>query len=123
MSGVARRNWAGNVHYAARAFHEPTTLDELRRLVAGSDRLRAVGSGHSFTPVCASEDTLVSLAYMRNVLSLDADERVTPELAANAWTAVASAGDRIDASAPPRATHPACAASVCRAHAISPWEQ
>ncbi|MEU5941743.1 D-arabinono-1,4-lactone oxidase [Micromonospora sp. NPDC047548] len=49
MTAGAWRNWAGNVTYAARRFHRPSSLDELRRLVAGAGRVRALGTGHSFT--------------------------------------------------------------------------
>ncbi|MCZ7379078.1 FAD-binding protein [Micromonospora sp. WMMC250] len=68
---VPRRNWAGNVRYAARAFHRPTTTDELRRLVAGSTRLRAVGSGHSFNRFGDTDGDLVSLAGLPQTVEVD----------------------------------------------------
>ncbi|MFI6233913.1 FAD-binding protein [Micromonospora sp. NPDC050784] len=68
---VPRRNWAGNVRYAAKAFHRPTSVDELRRLVAGSSRIRAVGSGHSFNRLGDTDGDLVSLAGLPPVVELD----------------------------------------------------
>lgn len=68
---VPRRNWAGNVRYAARAFHRPTSVDELRRLVAGSNRIRAVGSGHSFNRFGDTDGDLVTLAGLPPVVDLD----------------------------------------------------
>ncbi|RKN51034.1 FAD-binding protein [Micromonospora endolithica] len=68
-----RRNWAGNVHYAARRFHQPASFDELRRLVAGSDRLRVVGSGHSFNRLGDTTGDLVSLAGLPTAIALDRD--------------------------------------------------
>ncbi|MGW3787692.1 FAD-binding protein [Micromonospora chokoriensis] len=68
---VPRRNWAGNVRYAARGFHRPTTTDELRRLVAGSTRLRAVGSGHSFNHFGDTGGDLVSLAGLPQTVEVD----------------------------------------------------
>ncbi|MGW4678519.1 FAD-binding protein [Micromonospora taraxaci] len=68
---VPRRNWAGNVRYAARAFHRPTSTDELRRLVAGSTRLRAVGSGHSFNRFGDTDGDLVSLAGLPQTVEVD----------------------------------------------------
>ncbi|WFF00829.1 FAD-binding protein [Micromonospora sp. WMMD964] len=68
---VPRRNWAGNVRYAARAFHRPTSIDELRRLVAGSTRLRAVGSGHSFNRFGDTDGDLVSLAGLPQTVEVD----------------------------------------------------
>ncbi|MDG4783086.1 FAD-binding protein [Micromonospora sp. WMMD961] len=68
---VPRRNWAGNVRYAARAFHRPTSTDELRRLVAASPRLRAVGSGHSFNRFGDTDGDLVSLAGLPTAVEVD----------------------------------------------------
>ncbi|MFJ6199318.1 FAD-binding protein [Micromonospora sp. NPDC092111] len=81
MTAVARRNWAGNVRYAARAFYRPTSVDELRRLVAGSDRLRAVGSGHSFNRLGDTTGDLVSLAGLPPTVEIDR-ERGTVTVAA-----------------------------------------
>ncbi|WP_233583760.1 FAD-binding protein [Micromonospora sp. CV4] len=75
---VPRRNWAGNVRYAARAFHRPTGMDELRRLVAGSSRIRAVGTGHSFNRFGDTDGDLVSLAGLPAAIDVDAERsRVT----------------------------------------------
>ncbi|MET8251834.1 FAD-binding protein [Micromonospora sp. NPDC005197] len=70
-SDVPRRNWAGNVRYAAREFHSPTTVDEVRRLVAGSSRIRAVGTGHSFNRLGDTEGDLVSLAGLPPTVEVD----------------------------------------------------
>ncbi len=67
----AGRNWAGNVRYAARRRHTPSTVDELRRLVAGSDRIRAVGTGHSFNRLGDTTGDLVSLAGLLPTVELD----------------------------------------------------
>ncbi|MGA4729837.1 FAD-binding protein [Micromonospora taraxaci] len=72
---VPRRNWAGNVRYAARAFHRPASTDELRRLVAGSTRLRAVGSGHSFNRFGDTDGDLVSLAGLPQTVEVDHERR------------------------------------------------
>ncbi|MFI7607879.1 FAD-binding protein [Micromonospora sp. NPDC049366] len=70
---VPRRNWAGNVRYAAQRHHRPTDVDELRRIVAGSRRLRAVGTGHSFNRLGDSTGDLVSLAGLPPEVTLDRD--------------------------------------------------
>jgi xylitol oxidase len=33
-------NWAGNVVFAARRYHRPASVPELREIVAGADRAR-----------------------------------------------------------------------------------
>ncbi|WP_307812937.1 FAD-binding protein [Micromonospora coerulea] len=77
----AARNWAGNVRYSARRRHRPATVDELRRLVAGSDRIRAVGTGHSFNRLGDTTGDLVSLAGLPPTVDLD-PERGTVTVAA-----------------------------------------
>ncbi|WP_410811452.1 FAD-binding protein [Micromonospora sp. 067-2] len=75
---MPRRNWAGNVRYAARAYHRPTSIDELRRLVAGSNRIRAVGSGHSFNRFGDTDGDLVTLAGLPPAVDVEPDRaRVT----------------------------------------------
>ncbi|WP_341717101.1 FAD-binding protein [Micromonospora sp. FIMYZ51] len=69
------RNWAGNVRYAARAYHRPSSVDELRELVAGSDRIRAVGSGHSFNRLGDTTGDQVTLAGLPATVRLDEARR------------------------------------------------
>lgn len=80
-TGVPDRNWAGNVRYAAARRHRPTTLDELRRLVAGSHRVRVVGTGHSFNRLGDTTGDLVSLAGLPPTIEIDR-ERGTVTVAA-----------------------------------------
>ncbi|GIG90266.1 D-arabinono-1,4-lactone oxidase [Plantactinospora endophytica] len=65
------RNWAGNVEFRARKLHRPESVAELRALVAGSDRIRALGTGHSFNRIADTTGDLVSLAGLPPVLELD----------------------------------------------------
>lgn len=81
--GVVREltNWAGNVTFGARRLHRPATLDELRRIVAGTDRVRALGTGHSFSPIADSPGDLVSVAGLPATVEIDR-ERFTVTVAA-----------------------------------------
>ena len=65
-------NWAGNYTYGAARLHEPRTLDELRELIARSDKVRVLGTRHSFNDVADTPGDLISLANFNRVLSLDA---------------------------------------------------
>ncbi|NUP66806.1 MAG: FAD-binding protein [Nonomuraea sp.] len=75
MKAVTLTNWAGNTAFRARAVHHPTSLDELRRLVAGSDRVRALGSGHSFNDVADTTGDLVVLDRMPDTVEIDSAAR------------------------------------------------
>lgn len=63
-------NWAGNVTFGARRFHRPATVGELQELVAGSDRLRVLGTGHSFNRIADTTGDLVSVAGLPPVLEI-----------------------------------------------------
>ena len=64
-------NWAGNVTFTGRV-HRPSSVARLRRLVAGSRRIRALGSGHSFNRIADGPGDLVSLDGLPPVIDIDA---------------------------------------------------
>lgn len=68
-------NWAGNVQCEPVEVVTPATIDELRRIVreaADSGRsVRVAGSGHSFSPVCASDGVVVDLSGIAGIESID----------------------------------------------------
>ena len=66
-------NWAGNVVFAPRRYHRPTSVSELRAVVAGSDRARVLGSGHSFNRMADTGGDLISLAALPRVVEISAD--------------------------------------------------
>jgi alditol oxidase len=65
-------NWAGNYTYRAKRLREPETIDELRRIVAGADRIHALGSRHSFSDIGDSSE-LISLDRIAQDIIIDAD--------------------------------------------------
>jgi alditol oxidase len=64
-------NWAGNVKFRAATVHRPASVPELQRLVAGSARIRALGTAHSFSLVADTDGDLVSLASLPPVVDID----------------------------------------------------
>jgi xylitol oxidase len=69
------RTWAGNLTYSARELLEPQSLDDLRRAVAGSTCLRALGTRHSFSSVADTTGDLLSVARLPRRLEIDAEAR------------------------------------------------
>ena len=67
-------NWAGNIGFSTDTLHRPSTVAELQALVAGNDRVRTLGTGHSFNPIadCADGGLLVSLSRLPRAIELDA---------------------------------------------------
>jgi len=70
MSGD-RTNWAGNIIFQAAHLHRPDSIDELRRIVAGSTRLRPLGTSHSFNTIADSTGDQLSVASLPSVLHID----------------------------------------------------
>lgn len=73
----AGTNWARNVTFHSRTFAEPASLSELCALVAAADRVRALGTRHSFSPIADTTGTHVSLAGLPPLIEIDsAGQRV-----------------------------------------------
>ncbi|MFJ8624988.1 FAD-binding protein [Kitasatospora sp. NPDC093550] len=68
---VAATNWAGNIAFRAERFHEPRTVDELRRTVAAGRSVRVLGTGHSFNAIADTTGDLVSVAGLPRVIEPD----------------------------------------------------
>ncbi|WP_431994490.1 FAD-binding protein [Streptomyces griseoflavus] len=70
-------NWAGNITYAAKELHRPRSLDALRDLVAGSSRVRVLGSGHSFNAIAepGEDGVLLSLDALAPGIDVDTTAR------------------------------------------------
>lgn len=69
------RNWAGNLTYGAARVEYPTTVADVQALVAGTARVKALGSRHSFSEAADTTGTLVSLRNLNRVTVLDQERR------------------------------------------------
>jgi xylitol oxidase len=73
-------NWAGNVEYSTALLDQPSSLDEVQRIVRGHDRLKVLGTRHCFNRIADSTERLVALTRMNKVVALDANaKQVTVE--------------------------------------------
>jgi xylitol oxidase len=66
-------NWAGNVTFRARELHRPPSVDELRAVVAAADRVRPLGTAHSFSRIADTTGELVSVAGLPPTVELDTE--------------------------------------------------
>jgi alditol oxidase len=66
-----RANWAGNVVFGAERYHRPGSVAELQRLVAGSSKVRALGTGHSFSRLADTTGDLISVAGLPSAVEID----------------------------------------------------
>jgi xylitol oxidase len=68
---VTSTNWAGNVAYTAAAEVRPSSVAELQKVVAGADRVRALGTGHSFNRIADTTGTLLRLDGLPGDIEVD----------------------------------------------------
>ncbi|GAA1732646.1 FAD-binding protein [Microbacterium paludicola] len=68
-------NWAGNVRFRANRIADPASTDDVREILRRPGRVRALGSGHSFSLIADTEATLVSTAGLASAPVIDADAR------------------------------------------------
>lgn len=73
------RNWSGSVTANPAEIVKPSSLDDIvalvRRCAAEGKTIRAVGAGHSFTPLVATDSVLVSLDDYHGIEHVDVEAR------------------------------------------------
>lgn len=68
-------NWAGNLRYSAAERHVPESVEQVRRLVARSGKVKTIGTRHSFNRIADTTGVHISLEKLDKVLDLDAERR------------------------------------------------
>ena len=71
MNAPALTNWAGNIVFRPAAAHRPTSVPEVQVIVAGSRRLRVLGTGHSFNRIADTTGDLLSLRDLPPTVEID----------------------------------------------------
>ncbi|WP_404380806.1 FAD-binding protein [Knoellia locipacati] len=68
-------NWAGNVTASPTRVVEPRSdedvVDALKQAAERGERVRVVGAGHSFTPLAATEGTMLRLGHLSGLAAVD----------------------------------------------------
>ena len=67
----SERNWAGNLVYGAAGVRHPESVDEAREAIASSDRVRMLGTRHSFNDIADTTGTLVALDRVPRVIEVN----------------------------------------------------
>lgn len=67
-------NWARNQQCTAQHYYQPENEADLVEIVKRSTRLRLTGTGHSWSAVCITPDTLVNLDSYNRVLHTDREK-------------------------------------------------
>ncbi|MGW0503067.1 D-arabinono-1,4-lactone oxidase [Micromonospora sp. NPDC003241] len=76
---TAWSNWGGNQHSVATAVLRPTSAaevaEQVRSATAADERIRPVGSGHSFTPVAVADGRRMDLSRLAVDVRVNTDRR------------------------------------------------
>ncbi|WP_323960113.1 FAD-binding protein [Arthrobacter sp. JZ12] len=73
MANDVGTNWAGNLAYGATVLHEPSSVEEVRRMVATASSIRALGSRHSFNTIADGTSELLSTAALTGPVTINRD--------------------------------------------------
>ena len=73
------RNWAGSVEAVPNFRSYPISIEQIQaevlRAAEDGERMRVGGSGQSFTPLCWTDENLMSLDYFTGIESTDVERR------------------------------------------------
>lgn len=76
------KNWSGNQHCYPERKLAPSSVDELKDIISSSKgAIRTVGSGHSFSGLVPTEDTLISIRRLNGLSSIDTKNQTASFLA------------------------------------------
>ena len=64
-------NWAGNLEYSTDNVHYPKSIEQVQEIVRKCNKLRALGSRHSFNEIADSKENQVSLKELNKVVALN----------------------------------------------------
>jgi FAD-linked oxidoreductase len=68
-------NWSGSVAASPRLIARPHDAGELAALVGQASKVRVVGAGHSFMPLCETRDLLLSLSDYEGAVEIAPDRK------------------------------------------------
>jgi xylitol oxidase len=97
---VTQVNWAGNYSYRAERLHRPSSLEQVREIVAAAPRVRVLGTRHSFNDIADSSE-LMTLAALPTDVVVD---RAAGTVSFGAGTTYGALAEALNRSSPPAGT-------------------
>jgi xylitol oxidase len=64
-------NWSGNYTYRAPRLHRPDSVEQLQEIVAGAERVKALGSRHCFNDIADTSGDLVDMSGLPDDVAVD----------------------------------------------------
>jgi xylitol oxidase len=75
VTATPLQNWAGNYTYSAARLHYPKTIAQVQEVVARAQKLRVLGSRHSFNAIADSPEDMISLERLDPQVGFDHERR------------------------------------------------
>ncbi|KAI1706716.1 FAD binding domain-containing protein [Ditylenchus destructor] len=72
-SPIFLHNWGGNFRFSTQNIQYPTTVEEVQQIVQNAEKVRVMGTRHSFSTIADSPDTILSTLALKNIIGFDAD--------------------------------------------------
>lgn len=69
-------NWAKNIKSGPQQYLQPETEEEIIEIVRKYPKIRMVGSGHSWSDICATDGVNINLDYYNKILHIDKENAV-----------------------------------------------
>ena len=74
------KNWTGNISWNPAHFFLPNSKEELKRIIEDAieikQNIRVIGSGHSFSPLCATSGYTISLDNLQYIQQNASDNKL-----------------------------------------------
>ena len=67
------KNWSGNVKARPKHYYSPESEEEISEIIQSAKSLRTLGTGHSFTPICKTDETLIDINSMSGIINNNAN--------------------------------------------------
>lgn len=88
---MPQQNWSGNVRFGARSVERPTDLAQLHDTITSNERVRALGSRHSFNTIADTDGVLIDLSALDVPWQIDTRARTAWVPAAARYAEIATA--------------------------------
>jgi len=69
-------NWAKNIQTNVNHFYQPETEEEIIELVKKHNKVRLVGTGHSWSDICATTEVIINLDHYNKIIHIDKAAKV-----------------------------------------------
>jgi L-gulonolactone oxidase len=69
------KNWAGNIEAKVPHFYQPESEDEIISIIKKHKKIRLVGTAHSWSEICVSDEALVNLDNYSQILKIDKESK------------------------------------------------